>query len=181
MEEVTDIVPTYLSVTVYLKTRTSDPGKTVSEIDRFLNSLDIDECVGREKSENGRETVIPVDYSGPDLERVAQFHHITTQRVIEWHSGASYRVAMIGFKPYFPYLIGLPSELETPRLETPRTAVPAGAVAVGGAQAGIYPEVSPGGWNLLGMTDPALLKSLRPGDRIRFRPITKTKGDVSCL
>jgi inhibitor of KinA len=67
-----------------------------------------------------------------------------------------------------------------PRLESPRTKVPAGSVAIANAQAGIYPFESPGGWNVIGRTplrlfdvnakSPALL---RPGDRVRFRRITR--------
>ena len=80
--------------------------------------------------------------------------------------------------PGFPYLAGLPPRLHTPRLETPRTVVPAGSVAIAGAQAGIYPVRSPGGWNLIGRTEFVLFDparepgaTLAPGDRVRFRPV----------
>jgi 5-oxoprolinase (ATP-hydrolysing) subunit B len=63
------------------------------------------------------------------------------------------------------------------RLHVLTSVVPAGSVAIGGAQAGIYPMASPGGWRLIGRTamplfdrgaaPPALL---RMGDRIRFVP-----------
>jgi KipI family sensor histidine kinase inhibitor len=85
---------------------------------------------------------------------------------------------MIGFAPGFPYLLGLDPALALPRLATPRTRVPAGSVAVGGAQAGIYPRESPGGWRLLGRTPAVLFDAgraqpalLQPGDRVRFVPI----------
>ena len=85
---------------------------------------------------------------------------------------------MIGFAPGFPYLLGLDPALALPRLATPRTRVPAGAVAIGGAQAGIYPRESPGGWRLLGRTPRVLFDAsrpqpalLQPGDRVRFVPI----------
>jgi KipI family sensor histidine kinase inhibitor len=55
--------------------------------------------------------------------------------------------------------------------------VPAGTVGIGGAQTGIYPLATPGGWQLIGHTpltlfdaqraEPALL---RPGDSVRFVP-----------
>lgn len=178
---VNDTVPTYLSVTVYFKETVAEIGNVIRCVDSFLRQLDIDSLAEKEKSGTGEVTVIPVDYSGPDLERVARLHGMTVGQVIKRHSEVDYQVAMIGFKPHFPYLIGLPEDLETPRLETPRTSVPAGAVAIGGAQTGIYPEVSPGGWNLLGMTDPELLKLLNPGDRIRFRPVNRDKGESLCL
>src|SRR6266513_1458857 len=90
------------------------------------------------------------------------------------------RVACIGFVPGFPFLAGLPKNLATPRRDVPRKEIPAGSVGIGGAQTGIYPLRSPGGWNLIGRTprklfdptkDPPTL--LCPGDRVRFRAITR--------
>ena len=75
---------------------------------------------------------------------------------------------MVGFKPFFPYLIGLDPRLETPRLASPRKRVAAGSVAIGGAQTGIYPEDSPGGWNIVGRMDPQQLQTILPGDIIIF-------------
>ena len=82
-------------------------------------------------------------------------------------------VRAIGFAPGFAYLGGLPTKLHTPRLATPRTQVSAGGVGIGGAQTGVYPVQSPGGWNIVGRTplkmfdpcrqEPAVLK---PGDRV---------------
>ncbi|WP_218802904.1 carboxyltransferase domain-containing protein, partial [Klebsiella quasipneumoniae] len=42
--------------------------------------------------------------------------------------------------------------LATPRRAEPRVHVPAGSVGIGGAQTGIYPLATPGGWQLLGRT-----------------------------
>jgi KipI family sensor histidine kinase inhibitor len=78
---------------------------------------------------------------------------------------------MIGFRPHFPYLLGLDRSLTTPRLDSPRLKVPAGAVGIGGEQTGIYPETSPGGWNILGMTQPELLYPIEPGDTVVFKRV----------
>jgi inhibitor of KinA len=93
-------------------------------------------------------------------------------------------VACIGFVPGFPFLTGLPKNLATPRRDTPRKEIPPGSVGIGGAQTGIYPLRSPGGWNLIGRTPlqlfdpiknpPALL---RAGDRVRFSAITREEFD----
>jgi inhibitor of KinA len=89
-------------------------------------------------------------------------------------------VACIGFVPGFPFMAGLPKKIATPRRSNPRKEIPPGAVGIGGAQTGIYPLRSPGGWNLIGRTplklfdptkDPPVL--LRAGDRVRFRAITR--------
>jgi KipI family sensor histidine kinase inhibitor len=110
-----------------------------------------------------------VRYDGPDLGRVALTHGITEREVAERHAAAEYQVAMIGFRPHFPYLLGLDPALVTPRLATPRLKVPAGSVAIGGQQTGIYPVESPGGWNIIGRTDPVLLTPILPGDIVVFK------------
>ena len=96
-----------------------------------------------------------------------------------------YRVAMLGFAPGFPHLLGLDPALHMPRRAQPRLRVPAGSVAIGGAQTGIYPRELPGGWQLIGRTplrlfdaqlDPPSL--LAPGDRVRFRTIDADEFDT---
>jgi KipI family sensor histidine kinase inhibitor len=124
---------------------------------------------------------IPVCYGGedgPDLVDVARHTGLTEERVVELHAAADYLVYFVGFATCFPYLGGLPPELATPRLPAPRKHVPAGSVAIGGAQAGVYPLASPGGWRLIGRTgvklfDPAASPPplLRMGDRVRFVPV----------
>lgn len=126
---------------------------------------------------------IPVCYDpkfGFDLNRVAEHTKLSEREIIDIHRTAEYRVACIGFVPGFTFLAGLPRRLATPRHDVPRKEIPAGSVGIGGAQTGIYPLRSPGGWNLIGRTplklfdpskDPPTL--LRPGDRVRFRTITK--------
>ena len=125
-----------------------------------------------------REVHVPVCYGGdggPDLDEVAAHCGMSRDEVIARHTAAAYRVAMLGFAPGFPYLLGLDPRLAMPRRADPRQRVPAGSVAIGGHQTGIYPDALPGGWQLLGRTPlrlfdvrraaPALLA---PGDRVRF-------------
>ncbi len=126
-----------------------------------------------------RDFEIPVWYQGEDLAQVAETLALTPAEVISLHSGASYTVAAVGFSPGFPYLSGLPERLRIPRRKTPRLAVAGGSVAIAGAQAGIYPFTSPGGWHVLGHTTQALCRLdnsppalLSPGDRVKFIPVT---------
>ncbi|RDY69484.1 5-oxoprolinase subunit PxpB [Lysobacter soli] len=124
---------------------------------------------------------IPVLYGGehgPDLEASAAELGLSPRELVVRHSAGDYTVAMIGFAPGFPYLSGLDPALALPRLATPRARVAAGSVAIGGAQTGIYPRESPGGWRLLGRTPWPLFDPrrepptrLQPGDRVRFRAI----------
>ena len=136
--------------------------------------------------ENGRDCIeIPVCYEAefaPDLDDVARGAGATRQEVIELHSATEYRVHCVGFTAAFPFLGGLDPRLATSRRATPRKEIPAGSVGIGGAQTGIYPVKSPGGWNIIGRTPlrlfdphknpPALL---RAGDRVRFRTITRAQ------
>jgi inhibitor of KinA len=132
--------------------------------------------------EPGAVHVLPVCYGGefgPDLATVAAHCGLSGADVIALHSGASYRVYAIGFVPGFPYLGGLPAALGVPRRATPRIRVPAGSVGIGGAQTGVYPLATPGGWHLIGRTPVELFRPhegrpcrLGMGDRVQFQAIS---------
>jgi inhibitor of KinA len=131
---------------------------------------------------------IPVCYDPEfalDLDHVASQAKLPPTEVVDLHSRAEYRVSCIGFVPGFPFLAGLPKELAAPRRATPRKEIPAGSVAIGGAQTGIYPLRSPGGWNLIGRTPLQLFDPektppafLRAGDRVCFRAITREEFEA---
>ncbi len=166
---VLDVVPSFDTVAVHFA------GVDGTEIREWIGAAEMVEQVPA-----GGERVIPVRYDGPDLAEVARCLDLTVAEVIALHSGAEYTVVAVGFSPGFPYLAGLPERLNLPRRRTPRLAVTAGAVAMAGVQAGIYPNISPGGWHVLGHTavvlfdphaeQPALL---RAGDRVRFMPVER--------
>jgi len=160
-----DVVPSYTALAVH-----ADPWSDWQEIgrlvERHFHGLPESEAG---LSERARRHVLPVAYQGVDLPRVAACSGLSPDEVVERHAAPEYMVAMIGFRPHFPYLLGLDPRLATPRLATPRLSVPAGAVAIGGEQTGVYPEASPGGWNIVGLTDPRLLEAVRPGDTIVFK------------
>jgi KipI family sensor histidine kinase inhibitor len=122
--------------------------------------------------------VVPVVFDGDDLGAMSEWCAMSTEEVISRFTAPEYRVVMLGFTRAFPYLAGLDPRLHMPRRSTPRAQVPAGSVAVAGAQAGIYPSASPGGWQLLGHTDTVIFDvgsdpptTLEPGDRVRFRRV----------
>jgi inhibitor of KinA len=131
---------------------------------------------------------IPVCYGGkhgPDLDDVARHTGFSPEEVARRHSAGEYRVHCIGFSPGFPYLGGLPPELAMPRRATPRKSVPAGSIGIGGAQTGIYPLSSPGGWHLIGRTPARLFSQdadppslLRAGDRVCFLAITSEQFET---
>jgi KipI family sensor histidine kinase inhibitor len=133
-----------------------------------------------ERPPQGEPFEIPVVYggdAGPDLEEVAAKTGMGGDEVIRRHAGGEYVVAMIGFAPGFPYLMGMDPALACPRLESPRVRVPAGSVGIADTQTGIYPFAMPGGWRIIGRTPERLFdpgadppSRLRPGDRLRFVP-----------
>ncbi|MGW3956891.1 5-oxoprolinase subunit B family protein [Streptomyces sp. NPDC004752] len=128
-------------------------------------------------AESGPLVEIPVRYDGADLGTVADLWGVTEAEVVQIHSSVEHRVAFCGFSPGFAYMLGLPETCHVPRKAEPRTAVPAGSIALAGPYTGVYPRVSPGGWQLIGNVDvrlwdmdrePAAL--LAPGMRVRFVP-----------
>jgi len=131
--------------------------------------------------------VIPVIYGdefGEDLQDVVSHHRFSSEEVISRHVAGRYTVGALGFSPGFAYLIGLDPALETPRRIRPRTHVPAGSVAIGGAQTGIYPLESPGGWNLIGRTPMTMFDPNRDdpfplhlGDELQFEQVAARDVD----
>ena len=126
-------------------------------------------------SEEGRLIEIPVRYDGPDLESVAVQAGLTVREVVACHTATEYRVALLGFVPGWAYLGQLDPALVLPRRTTPRPRVPAGSVAIAGAQTGVYPAETPGGWHLIGRTTALMFDPTRTppallavGDRVRF-------------
>jgi len=143
-----------------------------------------DTCQNLDQTElpEPRTIDIPIVYGGeqgPDLDSVAQYHHITPQAVIDYHTRPTYRVYMIGFTPGYPYLGEVPDAIATPRRKTPRILVPKGSVGIAKQQTGIYSVDSPGGWQIIGWTPVNLFDpQARPpsvlmmGDRVRFQAIS---------
>ena len=161
-----DFVPSYSALAVHYDPLVID----LKKLRRIVNEA-FKKAESSKSSYPSKTYTIPVIYNGPDLHRLENVHGVNKEELIKIHTKPSYTVAMIGFQPHFPYLIGLDKRLITPRLETPRNRVPAGSVAIGGAQTGIYPSESPGGWNLIGITDPECLEVLKPADKIRFKEV----------
>jgi inhibitor of KinA len=184
-----EYVPAYTNLAVYydplVVLKKSGGGRITAQarVTAFLSRL-YDECKNEGGDSGKRHVVhIPVCYGGkygPDLEKVATYHHLRTAEVINKHSQPQYLVYMLGFAPGFPFLGGLPEELATPRRAEPRLKIPAGSVGIAGKQTGAYPLESPGGWQLIGRTplslfipqkDPPTL--LTAGDLVSFDPISE--------
>jgi KipI family sensor histidine kinase inhibitor len=175
-----DCVPTYASLAIFIDhdAFTGSPDPLIEAEAWLRHTVGSASAVATDSEQ--RVVEIPVHYGdddGPDLLNTAGELNITPDELIARHVAPLYRVAMLGFAPGFPYLLGLDPALNAPRLATPRTSVPAGSVGIGGSQTGIYPCVSPGGWRLIGRTPLSLFDAdrdppslLLAGDRVRFVP-----------
>ncbi|MBC2735141.1 MAG: 5-oxoprolinase subunit PxpB [Desulfobacteraceae bacterium] len=173
---VVETVPAYASLLVVFDPLQASPEALKRQI---IGLCDFEDAG---PTEDRAVVEIPVVYggeAGPDLDAVAAHHGLSREAVIGLHTGTVYRVYMIGFTPGFPYMGELPEALDTPRRDTPRTHIPKGSVAIAQRQTGIYPAVSPGGWQIIGRTPVALFDPrketpsfLTMGDAVRFTPIT---------
>lgn len=172
---VVEAVPSYTAVTVFYRPHEIRYEELCRALEKLAASM------SDAAPPPSEILTLPVLYGGehgPDLAFVAERAGLAAEEVVALHSRPDYLVYMIGFAPGFPYLGGLPERLETPRLESPRRAVPAGSVGIGGAQTGVYPLESPGGWRLIGRTPVPLFRPretppvlLKAGDVLRFRPV----------
>lgn len=173
-----EYVPAFTSITIYYEPWLLNYREMILLLQEMAGNI-----ADTEMQEQSEVLTIPVHYGGamgPDLEYVANYHHIGIDEVIAIHTQPEYLVYMMGFAPGFPYLGGMDERIATPRKESPRSKIPKGAVGIAGSQTGIYPMETPGGWQLIGQTplelfdagkeEPALLKA---GDRIRFTPISE--------
>jgi inhibitor of KinA len=181
---VLDVVPAFASLTLFY-----DPVRVQAAYPDMPPGRALELELGKRYREaakapaiGSREVDLPVYYGGdfgPDLQELAHLHGMTEQAFIDLHAKRSYSVYMLGFAPGFAYLSGLDRQLHTARRASPRAQVAAGSVAIGGAQTGVYPLATPGGWNIIGRTPLPLFRPdddapslLRPGDSLRFRPIS---------
>jgi KipI family sensor histidine kinase inhibitor len=153
----------------------SSIGLDPSSLAHLVDSLPIAAAADRDITSH----VIDVIYDGDDLPGIAELTGLGIEEVISRHSAPTYTVAFLGFSRAFPYLSGLDPAIVVPRLASPRTLVPAGSVGMGAGFTGIYPAASPGGWRLLGRTEPRFFDPDREppsvlgvGDIVKFRRVT---------
>lgn len=163
LDGVWGVVPGFTTLLVEFDPRVTDGETLVDALSRLpMVSTDIPRA----------SFSIPVHYGeelGPDLPEVSERLGLTRFDVVALHTEAPYQIYCIGFSPGFPLCGILPEALRLPRRSSPRTAVPAGSVAIAGAQAGVYPTESPGGWHVIGRT-PAELFNIRRDPPLRYKP-----------
>lgn len=135
--------------------------------------------------EDSKENIITIDVYygeevGLDLKSMSEKTKLSIEEIIKIHSSKLYDVFAIGFLPGFAYLASVDKRIALPRLSTPRKQIPKGSVAIADTQTAVYPQNSPGGWNIIGRTNMELfdkshekLSPLSVGDKVKFNPISK--------
>jgi inhibitor of KinA len=131
---------------------------------------------------------LPVCYDsefGLDLEEVSRLLGMEKEELIKLHGAYNYRVFGLGFLPGFLYLGGVPDQLQIPRKASPRMSIPKGSVGLAGFQTGIYPQSSPGGWNIIGNCPVNLFDAsqnppcfINPGDTVKFIAVSRAAYDL---
>ena len=177
-----EMVPSYNSLLLVNRKMTIDFEKISKDINVGYSKL--------KESEKPERYLwrLPVSYDlefGLDLDEVAKKLNKSIPEIIAMHTGTTYTVYSIGFLPGFMYLGGVLKELEVPRKATPRAKVVKGAVGIAGKQAGIYPQESPGGWNIIGNCSVPIFDATKEnpcfvnvGDKIEFYEISKAEYDL---
>ena len=138
---------------------------------------------------------LPVKYKGrwgPDLEFIAKENNMSADEVVRIHSETIHWTGMVGFTPGSPQLMQLnpPVLLSVRKYLSPRIYTPQGTVALGGSITAIYPVVSPGGYQMMGLTPVPIYDRfqsldifedspvlLRIGDRIKFVRVDEEEFD----
>jgi inhibitor of KinA len=173
-----DVVQAYTSVAVFFDLNRMSYAEVVERLRRIPTETAPSEVLPKVRCHR-----IPCCYELQlDLARVTEHTGLPADEVIRLHCRTEYTVYAIGFCPGFPYLGYLPPALSgVPRLPAPRLRLEAGSVGLTGRQTGIYTEVRPGGWNIIGRTPLQLVDvvddyfPLRTGDRVHFERIDEAR------
>ncbi|MBL4911479.1 MAG: 5-oxoprolinase subunit PxpB [Alteromonadaceae bacterium] len=175
--ELVDLIPSYASVLVIFDSFKCDHLQLKNKLYTCLNAIPIGNIIA------GRLVELPAYYGiecAPDLAALAKRAGLSIKEVVNIHQNQEYRVYAIGFAPGFAYLGDVDSRIATPRLATPRMKVPKGAIAIADRQTAVYPSISPGGWNLIGLCPTAMftpekepIMPISVGDRVKFCAINQ--------
>lgn len=176
IEGIREIIPSYTSIYILYDIFKYDYS---SFVEILKNNIDLD------YQDNSVKEIINIDVYygeevGLDLNDMSLKTNLSIEEIIEIHSSKSYDVYAIGFSPGFAFLASVDKKIAIPRLSSPRKSIPKGSVAIADTQTAVYPQQSPGGWNIIGRTAMELfdknLEKLSPlsvGYKVKFNPISK--------
>ena len=174
-------VPSYNKILIQFDPDSQKKGKILD----FLYSIKLKEI---KYNDSHKIIEIPICYEKEyslDLIDISNQTNLTKEKIIDIHLNTSFHVYMIGFMPGLPFMGDIDESLSVPRKLSPRVNVPKGSVGIVDNLCVIYPNNSPGGWNIVGSTPLNLfLKNnieptvLKPGNQVKFKSISKSEFDL---
>lgn len=202
---VIELVPELASLLVSYDADVISYADVVTEISRLHQTL----AGGAELEMQSRLFLVPLMYFDPwteacvdeyrkanpdkvqDPELLCSSNGLADRAVLQRvHASTDYWVAALGFWPGLCSLMPLDprSRLTAPKYNPPRAWTPKGTIGLGGGLTCIYPDRTPGGYQIFARTPmptwdreqrlPAFKESmalLRAGDRVRFAPIDRAE------
>jgi len=174
-----DITPSYTSILLSCDLRKTGLRGFMNLLQQIL--ININNQPPAKKVSN--RITLPV-YYGEDVawdhQEVSDYTKLPFSEIISLHTAMNYRVFAIGFAPGFAYLGNTNPVMAMPRKSNPRKAIPKGSVAIADQQTAIYPDRSPGGWQIIGRTPVDLFDITQPnlskfemGAEVRFEAIDR--------
>jgi len=168
-------VPSYNKILIQFDPLLSNKNKIIN----YLKSIKIT----TQKKNINKIIDVPICYDDVyalDIKNISNQTNLTKNEIINEHLNTLFHVYLIGFLPGLPFMGSMDKKLSISRKLTPRVNVPKGSVGIVDRLCVIYPQDSPGGWNIIGKTplnffsknkkDPLIIK---PGYKIKFRKISK--------
>jgi len=180
--EIMNCVPSYNKILIQFNAFSD----TKIKIRDFLHSLNQKEIAPINKKQIVEIPICYDDEFALDIIDVSTQTQITKSDIIKSHLNTEFYVYMIGFMPGFPFMGNLDKQLSVPRKLSPRINVPAGSVAIVDNLCVIYPNQSPGGWNIIGRTPQPMFDKnkknpnfVNAGYSVKFKSISKKQfGEI---
>jgi len=174
-----DIIPSYTSILLSCDLRKTGLRAFRSYLQQLLANLDVQQSTAT----HIKKMILPV-YYGEDVawdnQAISEHTKLSFSEVIKLHTAETYRVFAMGFAPGFAFLGNTNPLISMPRKANPRKVVPKGSVAIADQQTAIYPDQSPGGWQIIGRTPLELfdlteanLSKFEMGAQVQFEAIDR--------
>ncbi|MGB5445607.1 MAG: allophanate hydrolase subunit 1 [Psychromonas sp.] len=174
-----DIIPSYTSILLSCDLRKTGLRGFINDLQRSLMNINYQPST----PDIANRIILPV-YYGEDVawdhQAISEHTQLPFSEIIALHTSEIYRVFAIGFAPGFAYLGNTNPLISMPRKANPRKAIPKGSVAIADQQSAIYPEQSPGGWQIIGRTPINLFDLTQPnlskfemGAEVKFEAIDR--------